>query len=370
MKASVCFVGRYAAETTFIFAEQSELLALDLDTGSATAPEIHAMYSTESDPTARPLPFGSMLVAVGASASTPPPWPVEKTELAGGDYERGRALFFGEGLKCATCHRLRGEGGLAGPDLSNLVHRDAASVLRDIKEPNATINPDYVAYNVQLRDGGDLTGFVRDSDQRFPSRGRRRWQGTIRAPRATCSEMRPSAVSLMPSGLLEGLKGEQVRDLMTFLLHEPPTRSRAEVEEVLRPLDKRSTDAQQPAKPLNIVLVASKQDHGSGQHDYPAWQKKWLALFGQMPGITVTDAWEWPSQEQWRIADLMVFYFWNHDWSAERYQQLDDFQGRGGGMAVFHSATIADKEPEKLAERIGLAAQPGPTKYLHTPILL
>src|SRR5207247_10103378 len=29
-----------------------------------------------------------------------------------------------------------------------------------------------------------------------------------------------------------------------------------------------------------------------------------------------------------------------------------------------------DKEPEKLAERFALAAQPGPTKYLHTPLEL
>jgi type 1 glutamine amidotransferase len=121
---------------------------------------------------------------------------------------------------------------------------------------------------------------------------------------------------------------------------------------------------------LNIVLVASKQDHDPGQHDYPTWQKKWFSMLGQAPGINITNAWEWPTQEQWRSADVMVFYFWNHDWSAERYQQLDDYQTRGGGVVVFHSATIADNEPEKLADRIGLAAQPGPTKYLHTPLLL
>ena len=35
---------------------------------------------------------------------------------------------------------------------------------------------------------------------------------------------------------------------------------------------------------------------------------------------------------------------------------------------LFHSATIADKEPEQLAERMGLASQPERTKYLHTPL--
>jgi len=51
----------------------------------------------------------------------------------GGDYENGRSLFFGEKLKCSTCHRIRGEGASTGPDLNNLTAKDPASVLRDIK---------------------------------------------------------------------------------------------------------------------------------------------------------------------------------------------------------------------------------------------
>ena len=37
-------------------------------------------------------------------------------------------------------------------------------------------------------------------------------------------------------------------------------------------------------------------------------------------------------------------------------------------MILMHSAVIEDKNPERLAERIGLAAQPQRTKYLHTPL--
>jgi type 1 glutamine amidotransferase len=118
------------------------------------------------------------------------------------------------------------------------------------------------------------------------------------------------------------------------------------------------------------VLVAGKQDHGPGQHDYPAWQKAWSKLLSERPGVNVADAWNWPTEQQWHAANLVVFYLWNHDWSAERLGQMDDYLERGGGLAMFHAATIADKDPKKLAARIGLAAQPGPTKYLHTPFVL
>src|SRR5262249_17521752 len=139
----------------------------------------------------------------------------------------------------------------------------------------------------------------------------------------------------MPTGLLEGLQEGQIRDLMTFLRHEAPARSRADVEAVLRKPDPPANDGGPPVKPLNIVVVASKQDHGPGQHDYPAWQKTWNALLERAPGVTVANAWEWPAPEQWQHADVIVFYFWNHNWSTERYQQFDAFQARGGGLALF-----------------------------------
>src|SRR5206468_11991782 len=106
---------------------------------------------------------------------------------------------------------------------------------------------------------GDLTGFVRtqtsDSLRIVGSDGKEQL-----ARRDDVSDMRPSAISLMPTALLDGLKDDQVRDLMTFLLHEPPTRSRADVEAVLGQHINRPNEPK-PANPLNIGLIARKQDH-------------------------------------------------------------------------------------------------------------
>jgi type 1 glutamine amidotransferase len=118
---------------------------------------------------------------------------------------------------------------------------------------------------------------------------------------------------------------------------------------------------------LCIVLVASKQDHGPGQHDYPRWQTNWLH---ETSGLKLERAWEWPSPQQFLKAKAIVFYFWNHNWSRERLGQLDEFLNRGGGVVLIHSAVISDNNAEDLAGRIGLSANPQRTGYRHMPFEL
>ena len=143
---------------------------------------------------------------------------------------------------------------------------------------------------------------------------------------------------------------------------KPPQRSRAEVERALKAT---KTSELTATNPLHVVLIASKQDHGPGEHDYPAWQTNWTKLLGQASGLKTSIAWQWPSEEQFAKADALMFYYWNHSWTSNRYQQLDEFLARGGGLVILHSACIADTQPEPLAERIGLSAQPKRTGYRH-----
>jgi hypothetical protein len=148
-------------------------------------------------------------------------------------------------------------------------------------------------------------------------------------------------------------------------------RRRAEVQSILEKSlvdsgDKKGNKGEKP-RTLNIVLVAGPKDHGPGEHDYPEWQRRYSELLGKAPGLRISSAWEWPQQGHWDLADVMVFYFWNHDWNEDRYKQLDTFLAKGGGVVALHSASVADQEPEKLAERIGLAFQPGRSKYRHGP---
>ena len=300
-----------------------------------------------------------------------------------GDWENGRALFHGDKLQCAKCHRIRGEGPGIGPDLSNLKDRDFASVLRDVRDPNATLHPDYVTYQAELKNGDTLTGFLSRTETGTTEGAADRItlvEATgheLTVKRSEVIQLHPTGLSLMPTGLLDGQSDAAIRDLMTFLTFEPVVRTRAELLEVERaigPISARETSTKtsgtQP--PLKVVLVASAQDHGPGQHDYPAWQKRWAPwLASASPaGIEVSQAWEWPSAEQFKSADVIVFYYWNHRDTPERLAEFDAFQQRGGGAVLLHSAVISDKAPEKLAEHIGLAATPDRVKYRHTPFTL
>lgn len=329
------------------------------------AAPIRFSYSDRFSGRERPLGFGDSLLPFAPTNSASAGTDSRPTPKPQGDWEHGRELFHSPALNCAKCHRIRGEGGLAGPDLSNLIHRDARSVERDIREPNATLHPDYVTYRVELKTGDSLLGFVRAQDDNSLRLLDANGQESV-IKRDNLVTVQPTGQSLMPSGLLETLTPNDVRDLLTYLLWEPPVRAKAETERVPSPPSTES-DAEK-SKALRLILVASKQDHGPGQHDYPRWQEKWLRLLAHAaPQAVVEKAWEWPSAEQFATADVLVFYFWNHDWSPARYAQLDAYQHRGGGVVILHSACIADRDAEQLAERIGLSAQPDKVGYRHMP---
>jgi putative heme-binding domain-containing protein len=356
-------------------------IRLAITTGS-TAPRLEISWSTEEDSRLRALPLRRFLQpwaktksqAGDLAAAQPIP------ELAGGDWLRGRATFESEEAACAKCHTLRGQGGRIGPDLSNLPYRDYRSVLRDILEPSAAINPDHISYAVAMKDGRVLAGVpVSSNDTQIVFGDNAGKEITI--ARSDIEELKPSSVSGMPADLGKKLTPDQVRDLMTFLLTQPiapagierrdapPPRRRNELEQVLKAGDTSGSNEKvaSPRK-LHIALVAGPKDHGPDEHDYPLWQSRWSKLLALAENVEVSQADGWPTPEQLHKADVIAFFSANPAWNLERAADLDRFQSRGGGLVFLHFAVNGGNAVEALAERIGLAAQIGPTKYRHGPL--
>jgi putative heme-binding domain-containing protein len=179
-------------------------------------PGLDVSWLTAEDPRPRPLPLRRVMLpwaqpylAVAVASHTP--------ELESGSWQRGKELFFGDQATCYKCHKIGGEGGNIGADLSNLIYRDYASVLWDITEPSAAINPEHIAYNVQFADGEVESGVLLKNNQEEVVLGQVTGK-SLKIPKTKITGMKASTISLMPEGLLKGLNDQQQKDLMTFLL--------------------------------------------------------------------------------------------------------------------------------------------------------
>ena len=355
-----------------------ELLPLELSIPTGPAePALSIVFSTKDDQRLRALPLRRLLLPWATLKQGDAIAEVAKSDLPqlkGGSWQRGREVFFSEYAGCARCHRVGGQGSDLGPDLSNLIHRDYDSVLRDIRDPSSALNPDYIGSAVRLKDRRVFHGILRSAGaDRFIVRGDLEGEETP-FHKDRIQKVTASAISIMPEGLDKGLSEEQLRDLMTFLLTqplepapleirgEPPARSRAELEAVLGAAAD-GDRAKDPA-PLRILLSAGPKDHGPGEHDYPKWQTRWAKLLAMSDGVQVATCQGFPTAEQLAGADVVVFYSNNPGWSKEKAADLDAFLARGGGVVYIHYAVDGLKAPAELAERIGLAWRFG-SKFRH-----
>jgi putative membrane-bound dehydrogenase-like protein len=130
-----------------------------------------------------------------------------------GDAARGRKVFRDT---CATCHRLFGEGGALGPDLSGAERGSLDFLLTSVIDPGAVIRKEYEAQTIATTDGRVLTGLVVEENDRAITLLDNKQQKIV-LPRSEVDERRPSPVSFMPEGLLDPLRDDQVRDLFRYL---------------------------------------------------------------------------------------------------------------------------------------------------------
>jgi putative heme-binding domain-containing protein len=338
------------------------------------APSLAVSYHTNEDTTPRALPLRRMYLPWAIITDEPQVIASNRDlpELEGGNWLRGKHVFYSEKALCSKCHHVHGEGGVIGPDLSNLQQRDYASVLRDITQPNYAINPDFVSQMIVTTSGKVLTGSIR-------SHGAELFVGhedgkETRILRDDVESLEPSSKSVMPEKITELLTPDELRDLLTFLLIEPPSmpnygplpppppRSMAEVEAVLA-----GAPADAATRPLHVVLVAGRKDHGPGEHDYPAWQNVWKYLLAMAEKTRATTADTWPTKDDLAAADVLVFYQ-QGTWTPERARDIDQFLARGGGLVYIHYAVDGGQDAHGFAQRIGLAWQGGRSKFRHGPL--
>ncbi|MBI4626251.1 MAG: c-type cytochrome [Verrucomicrobia bacterium] len=134
--------------------------------------------------------------------------------LARADKSNGRAVF---GQACIACHRLYGEGGDFGPDLSGSGRANLDYLLENVADPNAVVTADFRRTSIELKDGRILSGLVMAKNDRVLTLKTMTEKQVIE--RSEIARLQETPASLMPEGLLQTLNDAQVRDLFAYLMH-------------------------------------------------------------------------------------------------------------------------------------------------------
>jgi putative heme-binding domain-containing protein len=135
----------------------------------------------------------------------------------GGDPKRGQALFASPNTNCATCHKVHGQGGDVGPDLSQIGGKfDRTHLIESILDPSAEITQGYHATIIETKSGRVFTGIVKSESPTsvtlLDGEGK---QVTVALRDIESRTM--SKVSLMPSGLADGMTPAEFTDLIAYL---------------------------------------------------------------------------------------------------------------------------------------------------------
>jgi putative membrane-bound dehydrogenase-like protein len=134
-----------------------------------------------------------------------------------GDSAKGATIFANT---CATCHFLRGQGHAVGPNLAALADKTPADFLTAILDPNAVVEPRFVAYNIETKDGRSLSGIVSAETATTLSLVQG-GGGQETVLRSDIQEMRASGLSLMPDGLEQNMTPQDLANLIAYLKTSP-----------------------------------------------------------------------------------------------------------------------------------------------------
>ncbi len=125
---------------------------------------------------------------------------------------RGRTVFV---RTCQQCHKLFGEGGTIGPDLTGTNRENLDYLLSNVIDPSAEVGRDFRMSTVRTTDARVVTGIVLErSAARLVIQ-----TATDKVTLATedVESVKDSPLSIMPEGQLDKLSREEVRDLFAYL---------------------------------------------------------------------------------------------------------------------------------------------------------
>jgi quinoprotein glucose dehydrogenase len=137
--------------------------------------------------------------------------------LHGGDARSGQRIFSGRTeVSCLRCHKINGEGGEVGPDLTGVGGRQTREyLLESIVDPNRQITKGFETVVLTLTSGKTVVGIVKSEDasevRLITAEGQ-----IVSVPKSQIDE-RQTGKSAMPEDLVKQLSKSDLRDLVEYL---------------------------------------------------------------------------------------------------------------------------------------------------------
>jgi quinoprotein glucose dehydrogenase len=190
------------------------------DAVTAVAKELRGEIEARAEKGAIPAPAIEELRAVFPKLKAAAPSPEAYLEFAlktPGDVARGRAVFASAALACAKCHKVDGQGGDVGPDLSGVGRQFGRRDLAEsVLHPSRRVREGYGQVTVRTKGGEVHTGVLRGETAEelilVDGEGRRR-----RIAKEDVERRRAGELSMMPENLRASMSLADFADLMAYL---------------------------------------------------------------------------------------------------------------------------------------------------------
>ncbi|MCR9245090.1 MAG: c-type cytochrome [bacterium] len=165
------------------------------------------------------------LAKLPTPSGPPVAWTVESARvlvadgLTGRDYDNGKRMFAAG--RCIACHRIEGEGGYSGPDLGSVGSRySSRDILVAICDPSDSVSEQYRASSIVFDDGERLYGRIiyHDDKEIAVAPDPYDFSHVTKRPAAKVASVEPSHLSMMPTGTINMMNADELKDLIAYLV--------------------------------------------------------------------------------------------------------------------------------------------------------
>jgi putative heme-binding domain-containing protein len=128
------------------------------------------------------------------------------------DASAGRAVYQ---KLCSNCHKLFGEGGSIGPDITGSQRHNLDYLLENIIDASATVAKDYQMQIFETTKGRTIAGLVISENETAVTV--QTINEKVVVPKDEIEDRATSQVSIMPDGMLQNLSFQEVCNLTAYL---------------------------------------------------------------------------------------------------------------------------------------------------------